>query len=58
MLYDVQVWKLPGVDTDTVTSSKRYALERAATLRTFSRYRRVVVVDRHGRPVVEGHGMA
>lgn len=51
MLFDVQVWKFPGVDTDTVTSSRRYALERAITLNSFTKHRRAIVVDQTGRVV-------
>ena len=52
-LYDVQLWKFPGVDTDTVTSSKRYALERAETLNRQrpTNHWRAIVVDFNGRLV-------
>lgn len=48
MLYDVQVWKRPGVVTDTVTTSKRYAIERADTVQSQRKYHRVIVMNRHG----------
>lgn len=53
MLYDVQIHKLPGVFTDTVTSSRRYAVERAIVLNAmdFRGHRRVIVVDQLGYPV-------
>lgn len=52
-LFDVQVWKFPGVDTDTVTGSRRYAIERAETINSQNNpyHRRAIVVDNDGRPV-------
>lgn len=54
-LYDVQLWKFPGVDTDTVTSSRRYALERADTLNKQrpKNHWRAIVVDETGRLVAD-----
>jgi hypothetical protein len=54
-LYDVVVYKYPGEDTDTVTSSLRYALERARTINERSKagHRAAIVVDFHGKPVYE-----
>jgi len=55
MLYDVKYLNraraIPGIATDTVTSSRRYALERAATLN--AQGRPAHVVNQHGDTITD-----